>query len=153
MILNYSTESQALFASAEPPIAKEGVSGFQLLCQYLSKPGETVFLVTWSRLQKNDVTVIFEKRFPIRNTFENYTFFDSWKRREAKHNVMTFADVSIADGEVTRHDAGTYRCEVITDVNRLHGDVNVTVLCEFFPPLFLVQNRCLSVSSSTSSST
>ena len=57
--------------------------------------------MTWSRLQRNDVTTIFEKRVARTNVLEKYTFCGSRERREAKRNVMSLADVSLAVSEMT----------------------------------------------------
>ena len=106
------------------------MTGLTLFCSYAPRPNETISLVTWSKVKKgDDVIVIFEKQLKT-NAEGTYAFFGSWKERKAQHADMTLADVSLTGGDVTRDDAGRYRCAVTSENSTIYSDTTVTVFCE-----------------------
>ncbi|KAK7471774.1 hypothetical protein BaRGS_00035596, partial [Batillaria attramentaria] len=79
------------------------------------------------KILNGDAITIF-KKFPLNTGSNEYVFSGSWKGRGAVYDASTTADVILPGSNLSRNDAGLYRCEVTTDRETIHDDVAVEVL-------------------------
>ncbi|KAK7495209.1 hypothetical protein BaRGS_00013619 [Batillaria attramentaria] len=130
--------SQALLVTAEGSTGKESQKDLRLRCQCHLAPGEQIYLVTWSKILNGDAITIF-KKFPLNTGSNEYVFSGSWKGRGAVYDASTTADVILPGSNLSRNDAGLYRCEVTTDRETIHDDVAVEAKREPFLTLPSIQ--------------
>lgn len=115
-----------------PHLYRNSLKPMMTSCLFASQPFETkdgVILVFSQQFETEDDLILVFEKFP--DSGDALSVLGPWEDKSVRHDSDTLADVTLDAIDVTRDDAGIYRCDVTTNVSRMHSDVSARVFCKF----------------------